>query len=65
MNHISRWWHGETKSFNDASLFGVYTERHWTSTWAHAFVDFYLRNWKWLWGSAIAIAGILVAAFGE
>jgi hypothetical protein len=60
---ISDWWNGETKTYDVPGVFGVYTERHWTSDAAHALADFYLRHWQWLWGTAIAIAlGILAFA---
>ena len=57
---ISKWWHGETKPYDDPLIIGIYTERHWTSDWAHVLADFYLRHWQWIWGSVIAIAAIVV-----
>lgn len=58
---ISKWWHGEGKTYDHPNIFGFYIERHWTSDWAHALVNFYLRHWQWIWGSVIATVGILVA----
>ena len=64
LKQISKWWDGETKAYDMPYVIGIYTERHWTSHWAHVAFDFYLRHWQWLWGSAIAIFGIYVAYTG-
>ena len=58
---LSSWWHGEVKTYDSPNLIGIYTERHWTSNLAHTLVDFYLKHWQWVWGTALAIVAILIA----
>lgn len=38
---------------------GTY-ERHWTARVVRVLVKFYLREWKWVWGTSIALAGLCV-----
>lgn len=61
---VSKWWHGEGKTYDDPMIIGFYIERHWTSDLAHALVDFYLRHWQWVWGFAVAVAAVYVAYLG-
>jgi hypothetical protein len=35
--------------------------RHWTSRTAHALVDFYIREWKWIIPVVISTLGLIVA----
>jgi hypothetical protein len=63
---IKNWWDGKYISHeNDPSsgffIIGGYTERHWTSRYAHAAVDFLKTEWKWAIGTVIALIGLLVA----
>lgn len=55
-NNIRKWWDGETKAYDIPGVIGWHTERHWTSDAVHVVWGFYLRHWKWLWGTAIAIS---------
>jgi hypothetical protein len=64
MRHwIKSWWEGEFQPFenDDNSRFlligGVYN-RHWTSRIARSIVAFLKVEWKWLFGAAMAIAGL-------
>lgn len=64
---IKRWYNGETKM--DEPIIGPdffmvsppYTEYHWTARVARAVVLFCFRHWQWVWGTAIALAGLYVA----
>ena len=66
---IKRWYAGEDKFHefeNDPSsgahIFPLlYTEIHWTAKFVRIIVKFYLRNWQWLWGTTITIAGLYIA----
>jgi len=55
---IKRWYVGHYLPYD-----GFY-ERHWTANAARAVVGFYLREWKWCWGTAMGIAGLLVYKIG-
>jgi hypothetical protein len=33
-------------------------ERHWTSRFLHGGIDFYLKEWKWLLGTVLALLAI-------
>lgn len=61
---IKNWYDGEVKTYNDPHIIGFYIERHWTSDAAHAIVDFYLVNWKWLWGFGATMIGLYIAYLG-
>ena len=58
---LRRWYDGEPiPDDNDyVVIFG--TRYHWSSRFAHTLVDFYFKEWKWIWGSVIALGGLLVA----
>lgn len=69
LERFKRWYNGETKirEFdNDPNssiviLPAVYTDYHWSAKVARSLVAFYLKHWQWLWGTAIALAGLWVA----
>jgi hypothetical protein len=66
MGPIRKWYEGKSKPYeNDPDSPVVFIawdyERHWTSRVAHVVIDFYLREWKWVWGTGIAVIGLLVA----
>lgn len=62
---IKKWYEGKHVPFkNDpnSSVFVVsagFYERHWTARFARWAVDFYLREWKWVLGTAGAIVVFL------
>lgn len=41
-------------------LMGHY-ERHWSARAAHAVASFWLKEWKWIIGTTIAVAGLALA----
>jgi hypothetical protein len=63
---IKSWWEGEFQPFenDDYSQFwligGVYN-RHWTARAARYIVGFLKVEWKWVFGAAMAIAGLWIA----
>ncbi len=66
INFIKRWYEGEEYyPFADhpkVPVFpGIRYRRHWSSRLAHIVVEFYLKEWKWLWPLLVAIVGIIVA----
>ena len=54
---IKEWYDGEIKTYDDPNIFGVYTERHWSSNFAHILMDFYFSHWKWIWTFGLGLAG--------
>lgn len=58
---IADWWNGEFRVWESPGVIGYHTERHWTSEIAHKIVDFYLAHWQWVWGTVIAVIGLLIA----
>jgi len=40
---------------------GGYRQRHWTARCARAVIDFSMREWKWVIGTIIAVAGMIIA----
>lgn len=65
---VRQWWDGEyvpppPNDPNSPIVFlslGHY-RRHWTSRTAHAVVDFYLREWRWLLPFLVGVAAALIA----
>jgi hypothetical protein len=63
---FNRWYHGKpvTQHFDNLNADStgcyvfpsVYTEYHWTAQAARHLTDFYLSNWKFIVGVAIAVA---------
>lgn len=60
LDKIKSWWEGEVYYLDDV-IPGIRYKRHWTSKSAHAIVNFYLDNWRWIWSTVIAILGLLIA----
>lgn len=46
---IRNWYKGEVKIHKN--VVGIYTKRHWSAKVARYIVNFYLKNWKWLWSA--------------
>lgn len=38
-----------------------YTKYHRTAKLARSLVSLYIAHWQWMWGTAIAVAGLYVA----
>ncbi len=61
---IKRWYHGKEYNIStpDLPVFpGIRYKRHWSSCLVHVVIEFYLKEWKWLWGILISIAGLAIA----
>ena len=66
LKKIRNWYEGEiipdANDPNSSVVFiGWHTERHWTAKIARAVVEFYLREWKWIFGTLIAVASLAMA----
>ena len=67
LRKVSHWWEGEFVHYeNDPNspgfIIGGYQKLHWTARAVRLVWEFYQEHWKWLWGTCIAIAAIVVAA---
>lgn len=63
---IAKWYQGEyvpPDNPPDSPIVIVMShyKRHWTSRAAHASLDFYMREWKWLLPFVVAVVGAMVA----
>jgi hypothetical protein len=63
---IRKWYEGKDKVYTvepgaSVVFFSISREFHWTARLAHLVVDFYLREWKWLFTAAMTFAGLLIA----
>lgn len=66
---VRGWYEGEGKTtvYEDDPSSGVsfmpsfHTEYHWTATAARTLVNFYGRNWQFVWTTIIALVGIYLA----
>ena len=63
---VHRWWTGDLGGAvydptgkNPAAKRSRY---HWTSWLAHKLLGFLGREWKWVAGFAVAVAGLVIAA---
>lgn len=64
LKFIKQWYHGEEYNIStpDLPIFpGIRYRRHWSSRLAHVMIEFYLKEWKWLWGILISIVGLAIA----
>ena len=67
--HVRRWYEGEGKTTvyetdpDSGIVFmpSFHTEYHWTARTLHALVNFYGRNWQFLWGAALTVIGLYLA----
>lgn len=50
-------WDERTEVWGDANMFGVHVHRPWPRRVA----QFLAREWKWATGTALGIAGLLIA----
>jgi hypothetical protein len=61
---ISRWYRGDVRVRVDSSpsllVLGLDQRRHWTAALARVVVGFWVREWKWLTGFAVAVAGVVL-----
>jgi hypothetical protein len=61
---IKRWYQGEHYSISEPypRIFpGDRYKRHWTSRFAHIFIEFYLKEWKWLLPFLVGLLGVVLA----
>jgi len=63
---IKRWYEGEEYSLPvDEFIKPIVPipryKRHWSSRFAHALVEFYLKEWKWLWFFLFGLIASLIA----
>ena len=66
LEKIHRWYQGEYRAPNNepgSSLVFVmgHYERHWTARLTTWLIEFWLRDWKWIIGTLIALSGLFVA----
>ena len=64
LKFIKRWYQGEEYRISTPGLPifpGIRYKRHWSSRLVHAAIEFYFKEWKWLWGILISIVGLAIA----
>jgi hypothetical protein len=66
MHWLKKWYEGEKVFYKNEPgspvvFFGWDEHRHWTARIAHVLVDFYLREWKWIYGALFTLAGLFLA----
>lgn len=54
------WYEGQVEDYDDPNIIGVAVERHWTASFLHKLVDFYLKHWQWLWLLIVSIVGVYI-----
>jgi hypothetical protein len=60
LDKLRSWWKGE--EYHIEGVFpGIRYRRHWTANIARVCSIFYLKNWQWCLGFAVAIAGLTAA----
>lgn len=71
LDKIKRWYNGtpileeheDDEGDSSVSFLPMfYVEYHWTAKAARSVVSFYIRHWKWVWGTAITVVGIFLAS---
>lgn len=61
---IKAWYEGKFTPYESDPnsrifILGWDYERHWTAKTARVLVEFYLREWKWIIGTAIATVAVV------
>jgi hypothetical protein len=65
---IKQWYQGEEYNIStpDLPIFpGIRYKRHWSSRLAHALVEFYLKEWKWLWPIFLTLITIFIGLYAK
>ena len=65
---IKRWYHGEKYNISTPTLPihpGIRYKRHWSSRIVHILVEFYLKEWKWLWPILLTLITICVGLYAK
>lgn len=60
LKKLQRWWQGD-EYYIEGIIPGIRFKRHWTAKIARSIVDFYLKNWQWCLGFAVAVISLSVA----
>jgi len=66
-HRILRWYHGTPQApyigrTRTAAFFALQdNKRHWSSRLIHTIVTFYLREWRWIWTTIIALCALFIA----
>ena len=64
-DRIKAWWRGAARPVEEDNGFiflNLNPKRHWTSKIAHSVADFIGREWKWVIGTGLVVAGLIIAA---
>jgi hypothetical protein len=66
MKSIRDWYQGKFVVYENDPNSSVFVvggdyERHWSARAARIMVEFYLREWKWILATLLALAGLYVA----
>jgi hypothetical protein len=66
LHRIKSWYQGEYETFHNEPgspvvIFGGHYKRHWSARIIRLAVEFYLREWKWLFTAALTVAGLAIA----
>ena len=65
---IKRWYHGEEYNISTPALPifpDIRYKRHWSSRIIHILVEFYLKEWKWLWPILLTLITICVGLYAK
>mgnify|MGYP001583047935 CR=1 FL=1 len=65
---IKQWYQGKEYNIStpDLPIFpGIRYKRHWSSRLVHVFVEFYLKEWKWLWPILLTFITILIGLYAK
>lgn len=65
---INKWYEGEAYSISTPELPifpGIRYKRHWSSRLAHVLIEFYLKEWKWLWPVLLTSIAIFVSLYAN
>lgn len=66
LDKIRKWYEGvyvpfESDPYSPVVFTGGGYQRHWTAQAARVLVEFYLREWRWLWPTAIGVGSLSIA----
>ena len=68
LKFIKQWYHGEKYNISIPTLPvfpGIRYRRHWSSRFIHVLVEFYIKEWKWLWPILLTLIAIFIGFYAK
>lgn len=61
---VAKWWEGDVTVY-DPPIIGIHIERHWSAQTISWCINFLKKEWKWVLGFLVALAGVYFRSVGK